>query len=104
MESIFSESNSGISEINIGTEDILSKILKIHELSTRSKNKMESLHGMLNEFNTRQDIGQQDVDLQVDNGTLSTRTEFAAVSAASAPSNSATESVNFDDPNTLSEI
>jgi methyl-accepting chemotaxis protein len=62
MESIFSESSGGIAEINTGTEDILAKIMNIHDLSTRSKNKMVSLHGMLNEFKTHKDDGQHDAE------------------------------------------
>ena len=66
MESIFSESSGGISEINTGTEDILSKIMQIHSLSTQSKDKMESLHSMLNEFSTRQNDGRQTADATAD--------------------------------------
>lgn len=55
MESIFSEARSGISEINTGTEDILSKILNIHDLSTQSKTKMTVLHDLLAEFATQSD-------------------------------------------------
>lgn len=52
MESIFSESNSGMAEINIGTNDIFEKIMHINELSSQSKEAMEKLHAMLNEFKT----------------------------------------------------
>lgn len=52
MESIFSESNSGIAEINIGTNDIFEKIMNINDLSSQSKEAMEKLHAMLNEFKT----------------------------------------------------
>lgn len=53
MESIFGESQSGIAEINTGTEDILAKIVDIHESSVLSRDKMKTLHSMLNEFKTR---------------------------------------------------
>jgi methyl-accepting chemotaxis protein len=53
MDEIFSETRTGISEINTGTEDILKKVLEIHELGTTSRDKMETLHAMLNEFSTR---------------------------------------------------
>jgi methyl-accepting chemotaxis protein len=52
MESIFAEALGGISEINIGTGDILAKIMQIHNLSGDSKIRMEHLHAMLNEFET----------------------------------------------------
>lgn len=52
MESIFSESNSGMSEINIGTNDIFEKIMNINDLSSQNKEAMEKLHAMLNEFKT----------------------------------------------------
>jgi methyl-accepting chemotaxis protein len=53
MEAIFGESQGGITEINAGTEDILAKIVRIHESSAKSKERMETLHSMLNEFTTR---------------------------------------------------
>jgi methyl-accepting chemotaxis protein len=53
MDTIFAETRTGISEINIGTEDILRKVLEIHDLGTTSRDKMETLHAMLNEFSTR---------------------------------------------------
>jgi len=52
MEAIFAEARNGISEVNTGTGDILSRIMNINELSTQSKHKMENLHAMLNEFTT----------------------------------------------------
>jgi len=60
IEDIFSESKNGIAEINIGTEDILDKIMKIHELSTQSKSKMANLHTMLNEFDTHTSVTRLD--------------------------------------------
>jgi methyl-accepting chemotaxis protein len=54
METIFSESSGGIAEINTGTEDILSKIMEIHDLSTKSKDKMDNLHALLGEFKTQE--------------------------------------------------
>ena len=53
METIFSESSGGIAEINTGTEDILSRIMEIHDLSTKSKEKMDNLHALLGEFKTQ---------------------------------------------------
>jgi len=53
MEAIFAEARNGISEINIGTGDILSRIMNINESSRQNKGKMENLHAMLNEFKTR---------------------------------------------------
>lgn len=53
MERVFTESRTGITEINVGTEDILTRIMRIHELSTQSRKKMESLHATLGEFKTR---------------------------------------------------
>lgn len=52
MEAIFAEARNGISEVNTGTGDILSRIMNINELSTQSKHKMVNLHAMLNEFTT----------------------------------------------------
>ncbi len=52
MESVFTEASGGIKEINIGTEDILAKIRQIHDLSSQSKDKMEILRSMLDEFQT----------------------------------------------------
>lgn len=87
MESIFSESSGGISEINTGTEDILTKIMQIHGLSTRSKDKMESLHSMLNEFSTRQNDGlqnngQADADTMADSDASTARSDRSRRSAS----------------------
>lgn len=53
MESIFSEANSGMTEINAGTEDILKGITQVHELSNENKNKMENLQLLLGQFKTK---------------------------------------------------
>jgi len=52
IETIFTESSGGITEINTGTEDILNRIMEIHDLSTKSKDKMDNLHALLGEFKT----------------------------------------------------
>lgn len=52
MNDIFYASLSGIDEIQTGSEDILHKILTIHELSGSSKDKMGALHATLNDFKT----------------------------------------------------
>ena len=68
MENIFSEARSGISEINTGTEDILSKIMNIHDLSTRSKSKMIILHDLLTEFATQTDSPGTAPDIVTESG------------------------------------
>lgn len=62
MERVFAESRSGITEINVGTEDILTRIMRIHDLSTQSRKKMEGLRAMLSEFKARADEAEPDAE------------------------------------------
>lgn len=65
MESIFSEANSGMTEINAGTEDILKGITQVHELSNENKNKMENLQLLLGQFKTKSQSMLEDFTPQV---------------------------------------